>query len=667
MKTNNFYILRPSIALEIGEAEAALLEKIAVFCRGKAHTLKGYDGKWIYNSVASWKEQHFQHWSESKIYRALKSLEEKNLIISKKASFRGRQNIRWYSVTEVGYKLLNDNTTNASTKSNANQNNYHNHGFSLEEFYSNNFHITKQEVARDVVTENTIQVESTANTSSQNNGKNDIPSYLQLNLAESLCQQDENNCGQIDELYYIAERQTKKTSFKITEEEKYFELAKEQNQKPEQKKNKAPNLKKEKSQDKKKAKTIKDLDNFIEQEVERRIWERDHEEREREFAREMDRIYKEYIESIENEGKESKGGSGAVEPFADFIKARLKLSDNNKSKFEEKAEEYVDIANQKGYINLNSKKVQSDTANLNELQRKNSLEKIGVINCTTSALIASTLEDNEASETSQNQEDKQSTIRMIIDLWNKVFEHSVNPIKAYASKNNQEALLTLYKTVFNSDLNNWREYALKVNSSQFLMGEKKTKNNFKAVFGWLIKPETIEKILSGEYGVGDRELDVNNKAKNAEIIKEQKVTELEMRVTSNLKENLNELQELEEFRNYIEEEGYERDNDKYKLGMLLRHIPKRNFLHGEEYKLIRDRVFESYLMKKHTDQSRLNIRDKLRAAVNSRSEIFNKSKDEKTQITKSYLEENTKNSSLLARGVSGGQAANLINKQIRSK
>ena len=68
---------------------------------------------------------------------------------------------------------------------------------------------------------------------------------------------------------------------------------------------------------------------------------------------------------------------------------------------------------------------------------------------------------------------------------------------------------------------------------------------------------------------------------------------------------------------------------------------------------MRDRLFESYLIKKHTDQSRLDIRDKLRDAVNSRSEIFNKSTDEKTQITKSYLEENTKNSSLLARGVSG--------------
>ena len=261
------------------------------------------------------------------------------------------------------------------------------------------------------------------------------------------------------------------------------------------------------------------------------------------------------------------------------------------------------------------------------------------------------------------QEDNQSVTRTMVDLWNKVFEYSVSPIKAYSNKKNQKTLLNIYQIIFNSDLNNWREYALAVNSSQFLMGEKKTKNNFKAVFGWLIKPETIEKILSGEYGVGDRELDMNNKARNAEIKKEQKVTELENRVTNNLKENLNEFKEYEEFRSYVENEGYEEDNDKYKLGVVLRRIPKRNFLHGEEYKLMRDRLFESYLIKKHTDQSRLDIRDKLRDAVNSRSEIFNKSKDEKTQITKSYLEENTKNSSLLARGVSGDQATQ--NKQLK--
>ena len=82
-----------------------------------------------------------------------------------------------------------------------------------------------------------------------------------------------------------------------------------------------------------------------------------------------------------------------------------------------------------------------------------------------------------------------------------------------------------------------------------------------------------------------------------------------------------------------------------KIGMELRNTPKRNFLYSDEYKLTRDRMLESYLMKKHTNQSRIEIRDKLRAAVNNRSEIFNKSKNEEIQITKT----------LLARGVSGDQ------------
>lgn len=42
------------------------------------------------------------------------------------------------------------------------------------------------------------------------------------------------------------------------------------------------------------------------------------------------------------------------------------------------------------------------------------------------------------------------------------------------------------------------------------MGEKETKKGFKAQFGWLIKYDVIDKILGGEYGVGDRTLDQDN-------------------------------------------------------------------------------------------------------------------------------------------------------------
>lgn len=246
-------------------------------------------------------------------------------------------------------------------------------------------------------------------------------------------------------------------------------------------------------------------------------------------------------------------------------------------------------------------------------------------------------------------------INKMVYIWNKVFEYSISPIKAYSNQKNQEVLLNLYKTAFSGDLNNWREYACKVNSSQFLMGEKKTKNNFKAVFSWLIKEETIEKIMNGEYGVGDRELDINNKSKNGEIKKEEKVTELEKQISSKLKENINELKELEEFRNYIEEECYQEDNNKYKLGLILRHIPKRDFLNKDEYKLMRDRLFESYLMKKYTKRSRLEIRDQIRDAVSKESKeiIFNKSRE--VQELSDYLQGNIKNYELLMGDISRNQ------------
>jgi DNA-binding PadR family transcriptional regulator len=573
MRISNFYILRPSIALEIGEAEAALLEKIAVYCRGSAKSLKGECGKWIYNSISSWKTQHFQHWSESKLYRALKSLEEQGLIKSKKANFRGRQNIRWYTATEAGYKLLNDNIAKTL------RSNYQNN----EEIYSNELYITKEELEKDIEYVNQKQEEFNSLTL--------VGTNVEKKPNTSSFFQSEKDSGQIDELYYIAENTTERASSKGVEEEKYFELGKK-------KKEEEGSVQKEEVRyEKEKLKKIQDIDKLIEEEVERRVREIIQGRLEKEVAEEMERLYREYEKAHEDDGTEIQQGFNFSKIFLNLEKRALATEEKK------------------------------------ELEEENRADLTGVKN---------TVMVTKATETLDITKEEASTVQIMVKLWNQVFEHSVSPIKAYASKSNQEALLTLYKTIFNSDLNNWREYALKVNSSQFLMGEKKTKNNFKAVFGWLIKPETVEKILSGEYGVGDRELDMNNKVRNAEIKKEQKVSELENRVASNLKENLNEFKEYEEFRSYIENEGYEEDNDKYKLGVVLRRIPKRNFLHSEEYKLMRDRMFESYLMKKHTDQSRLEIRNKLRSAVNNTSEETRFIVTQEMPRQAGRIEENTK-------------------------
>jgi hypothetical protein len=82
----------------------------------------------------------------------------------------------------------------------------------------------------------------------------------------------------------------------------------------------------------------------------------------------------------------------------------------------------------------------------------------------------------------------------------------------------------------------------------------------------------------------------------------------------------------------------------------------------DEYKLMRDRLFESYLMKKHTKRSRLEIRDKIRYAVSKESKeiILNKSRE--VQELGDYSQGNIKNHELLMRDISKNQVN--INNQL---
>ena len=211
-------------------------------------------------------------------------------------------------------------------------------------------------------------------------------------------------------------------------------------------------------------------------------------------------------------------------------------------------------------------------------------------------------------------------------VWNKVFECSVNPIKAYSSQKNQQTLLHLYKTAFNSDLDNWRGYALKVNSSQFLMGEKETKNNFKAVFSWLIKEETIEKIQNGEYGVGDRELDMNNVSKNIEVKKEELVSKMDKKISEYMKLNIDEVKERKEFDEYVKTHKTEIKNDEYGILGVIKHISYYSLLKTTEYESLKESLYESYVMKKYLNiskvEARKGIRNKMKEMIVDKGENF---------------------------------------------
>ena len=410
------HILNPLIALQIGEAESILLQKIAAFLSGKSHNLKEKEGKWIYNSLKAWKENHFPHWSMHKIRKTIKSLESKNLIKSYKANAKKWNQTKWYSINESEYIDLMKKIFNVKYLKNRATNPY-------DEFQQM-YNITKRNYTKDTK----------------------VSSYLEKSYCE------------------------------------------------------------------------------------------------------------------------------------------------------------------------NSSKKESKT------------------------------------KPTQNFHFKKELIIKMIDIWNEVFKCSLNPIKAYSNRTNEKKLFYIFKTYFLNDLDKWRKYAFKVNSSQFLMGEKKTKNNFKAVFSWLIKEETIEKILNGEYGVGDRELDINNISKNIEEKKKEIVNKMDKKISEYMKIKINDKEEREKFTEYVRSASITEDDSYGVLKNIIKQVPKNYILEREEYKEIKENIYESYVMKKYLGYTKLNIREKMRESTKKIDEIDNV--EEKIRVLKE-IEERIKIKECVASNLQG--------------
>jgi hypothetical protein len=97
----------------------------------------------------------------------------------------------------------------------------------------------------------------------------------------------------------------------------------------------------------------------------------------------------------------------------------------------------------------------------------------------------------------KNQDFKEE--REMIEIWNKIVKKGENPSRVTETR--LASLQKVLRTVFHNDLNKWTSFCQLVTRSKFLMGEV---NSFKASLDWCLKPEVIQKIQEGEYGVGDR-------------------------------------------------------------------------------------------------------------------------------------------------------------------
>ena len=232
----------------------------------------------------------------------------------------------------------------------------------------------------------------------------------------------------------------------------------------------------------------------------------------------------------------------------------------------------------------------------------------------------------------KEEEDK---VKTMVTVWNKVFTYSLSPIKAFYNSKNGRELLKLLAEQFSDDLNNWIAYAKTVNSSAFLMGEKASKKNFKAVFSWLIKIETVEKIIAGSYGVGDRELDMNKTSDNIEAQEKELVRITSKKLTGYVRDRVEEAKEQEEFAEYIK-----RGEDEYGINYMAKNINYSwySVLHQPDYKCLKNDLYESYLLKKHTGYSSLEIKTKIAAKIKTlkggqgNSELFKILQAEKRKV-----------------------------------
>ena len=111
-----YHQFNTEIAKQYGLEESILLENIYFWIKkNRANNQNYHNGKyWTYNSIRAFKIL-FDYMSESKIYRALKKLEEAGLIEIGDFNADRYKRPSWYTVTEKAIKLYKDNSLQNET------------------------------------------------------------------------------------------------------------------------------------------------------------------------------------------------------------------------------------------------------------------------------------------------------------------------------------------------------------------------------------------------------------------------------------------------------------------------------------------------------------------------------------------------------------------------
>ena len=99
--------LLPTLAEKVGLNEAVVLQQVhylIIAGMSSPERNRKFDG-WVYNTVAGWQEQYFKFWSTKTLQRAITSLEDKGLLISRQdRNYSNFYRMKWYT---IDYQALN--------------------------------------------------------------------------------------------------------------------------------------------------------------------------------------------------------------------------------------------------------------------------------------------------------------------------------------------------------------------------------------------------------------------------------------------------------------------------------------------------------------------------------------------------------------------------------
>ena len=184
------------------------------------------------------------------------------------------------------------------------------------------------------------------------------------------------------------------------------------------------------------------------------------------------------------------------------------------------------------------------------------------------------------------------------------------------------------------------------------MGEKKN-TDFRASFAWLIKTETVEKILAGEYGVGDREPDLNNIQHNIEKKKQEVAQQMCNKLISSIVDDTDVKQAEKEFESLLAKPEHKRDQrgeiiqteDEYGLRKQAQEwgTTPHGLLYNPRYGALRRSLFETYLTKRKCGLDKLQLQSMAKTHLERLKQpqtpgVFQKPKDLSAVFTGGYMQ-----------------------------